>query len=186
MLSVPELKKDNEKSYWTILDQFSFVINNKKENRCGDYCSRTLATWILTIIVSLAFVLGVSFFLGATIMEQNTLHSSMEVAFFNTINFNYIDCSDPEIANMTFNLLHCFRFFRFGRDSYAIGAIAGSFAFYLAILAVFTIVFYAAKVLDTFEPTIKWVGFGCMLFSVLVFGTGVVNFCFTFEIIQTF
>ena len=110
----------------------------------------------------------------------------MEVDCFNTIDFNYVDCSDPEIANMTFNLLHCFRFFRFGRDSYAIGAIAGSFAFYLAILAVFTIAFYAAKVLNTFKPTIKWVGFGCMLFAVLVFGAGVVNFGFTFEIIQTF
>lgn len=197
VLRVVELKKTGDKidSYWIILDRFYFKINKNdllsKDKRFLDYCSRTPATWILTVIVSLAFVLAVSFFMGTTIMDQTTLHScphsSLEVDCFNTTDFNYVDCSDPEIANMTFNLLHCFRFFRFGRDSYAIGAIAGSFAFYLAILAVFTIAFYAAKVLNTFKPTIPWAGgVGCLLFSFLVFGAGIANVCFTYEIIQTF
>ena len=192
VLNIVELKLNEEEPHWTILERFYFKINNENnEGRgCLKYCSCTPSTRILTAIVSLAFVLGVSFFLGATIMDQTTLHScphsSMEVDCFNTMNYTYVDCSDPEIANMTFNLLHCFKFFRFGRDKYAIKVIANSFAFYLAMLAIFTTAFYAAKILDTFKPTIPWGGLGCLLFSVLVFGAGVVNFCFTFEIIQTF
>ena len=194
VLSAVELKKDKTDAkhlYWTILDWFYFEIKKPSgDERCLNYCSRIAAPWILTAIVSLAFVLAVSFFMGTTIMDQNTFHScphsSIEVDCFNTIDFNYVDCNDPEKANMTFNLLHCFSFFRFGRDRYAIEAIAGSFAFYLAMLAVFTIAFYAAKVLNTFQPTFKWVGLGCMLFSILVFLAAVANFCFTFEIIQTF
>ena len=86
---------------------------------------------------------------------------------------------------MTFNLLHCFRFFRFGRDNYAIEAIAASFAFYLAMLAIFKIAFYAAKVLNTFKPTIPLVGPGCVLVSVLVLLAGGANFSFTLEFVQT-
>lgn len=194
VLSVVKLEENNGRHIWKILGWFCFDVNEQdikpEKERCLYYCSCTLATWILNAIVSLAFVLGVSFFLSATIMEQTTLyscpHSSMEVDCFNTMDFHYVDCSDPEIANMTFNLLHCFRFFRFGRDSYAIKAIADSFAFYLAMLAIFTIAFYAAKVPNIFKRKIPWGGIGCLLVFVVVLSAGVVNFILTFEFIQTF
>ncbi len=191
LLPVVKLVNGARNQYWVIENRFYFEITkldffSRHDNDedtdgsddrvpCSKYCSRTPSTWILSIIVSLAFLLSISYFMNENITEQVTLrscpHSSIETDCFNQTTFDYIDCTDPDIANTTFELLHCFRFLRFGRDSDVIGGVSRSFAFYLATLAFFTSAFHVANVLINFIPTKLW-GLGFIIISVLMVGTG--------------
>ncbi len=198
LLPVVKLVKGLQKQYWVIENRFYFEIkaldvSSRQDNEddppdedtdgddpsrvpCSRYCSRTPATWILAIIVSLAFLLSISYFMNANITTQITVrscpHSSLETDCFNQTTFEYIDCNDPEIANTTFELLHCFRFLRFGRDSDIIGGVSRAFAFYLATLAFFTTAFHVSNVLINFLPTKLW-GVGFIIVSVLMVGAGI-------------
>ena len=187
-LPVVKLVKGQKHQYWTIFDRFYFElsphdVSSREEDdtdddhyvQCSRYCSRTPATWILATIVSLAFLLAVSYFMNQNITQQMTVrscpHESVEVDCFNQTNFNYINCDDPEIANSTFELLHCFRFLRFGRDSDIIGGLSRSFAFYLATLAFFSSAFHVADILINFQPSKLW-GILFVVLSVLMTGAG--------------
>lgn len=190
LLPVVKLVRGDAKQYWVIESRFYFEINkldtssredcedDEEGSRvpCNKYCSRTPSTWILAIIVSLAFLLSISYFMNANITEQISLQScphssSMETDCFNSTNFEYIDCSDPEIENTTFTILHCFRFLRFGRDTDVIGGVSRAFAFYLATLAFFTSAFHVANILINFIPSRLW-GLVFMVLGLLTIGAG--------------
>ena len=195
LLPVVKLVRGEKKQYWVIGNRFYFEIkeldtssrmdcsdiaedvDGDKDSRvpCSKYCTRTPTTWILAIIVSLAFLLSISYFMNQNITEQITVrtcpHSSIETDCFNRTTFEYIDCENEEVANTTFELLHCFRFLRFGRDSDVIGGVSRSFAFYLATLAFFTSAFHVANVLINFVPSRLW-GVGFVVIGFLTVGVG--------------
>ena len=192
LLPVVKLVKGLRSQYWVIGNRFYFEIKkldfssrhdeedtdgNDDDDSvpCTKYCSRTPSTWILAIIVSLGFLLSTSYFMNENITEQITVrscpHSSIETDCFNQTTFDYVDCSDPDVSNTTYELLHCFRFLRFGRDTDIIGGVSRSFAFYLATLAFFTSAFHIANVLINFLPTKLW-GVGFIIISILMVGAG--------------
>ena len=188
-LPVVKLVEDSEGTqYWTILDHFYFELKYKKEGRCSGYCSRTPATWILTLILSLAFLLAASYFMNQNITQQVTLRScpdsSMELDCFDGMHFKYIDCN---ASNATFDVIHCFKFLRFGKDNDIIGAVASSFAFYLVLLAFFSALAHIAKVLNAFQPSKRWgcgfVVFGIMIVSIMIVAVIVLNFL-EFSVLQ--
>ena len=178
LLPVIKIVEGEKYDYWVILDRFYFQLTphdrdmrSGKAKSCGKMCSTTPATWIITIIVGLAFLLAASYFMNSNITQQTTLtscpHVSYEVDCFNKTTYNYINCQDEEVANMNFTLIHCFRFLRFGRDSDVIGGIARAFAFYLATLAFFTLAFHVVNVLINFKPTRLW-GIGYVILGILL------------------
>lgn len=189
LLPVVKLVRGKMKQYWVIENRFYFEIDKLDTNSredceeddesrvpCNKYCSRTPTTWILAIIVSLAFLLSISYFMNQNITEQISLQScphssSMETDCFNATNFEYIDCLDPEVQNTTFTILHCFRFLRFGRDTDVIGGVSRAFAFYLATLAFFTTAFHIANILINFLPSRLW-GIGFIVLGLLTIGAG--------------
>ena len=182
LLPVVKIVQGEEHDYWVILDRFYFQLSTHdkdmrsgKAKSCGNMCSTTPATWIITIIVALAFLLATSYFMNSNITQQTTLkscpHVSYEVDCFNKSTYNYIDCQNEEVANMNFTLIHCFRFLRFGRDSDVIGGLARAFAFYLATLAFFTTAFHVVNVLLNFKPTRLW-GIGYVILGILLLGGG--------------
>ncbi|XP_019853839.1 PREDICTED: uncharacterized protein LOC100632627 [Amphimedon queenslandica] len=178
LLPVVKLVEGKEYTYWSILDRFYFQLSpndnfrdetekaensdetEKAENSCSQKISRSPSTWIITAIVSLAFLLAVSYFMNANITSQTTLrscpHTSVEIDCFNTSSLVYVDCNDPDIEQLNFTSLHCFRFLQFGRDSDVIGGLSRAFAFYLATLAFFGTAFHAAKILIDFQPSRLW------------------------------
>ena len=182
LLPVIKIVQGENYDYWVILDRFYFQLTTHdrdmrlgKAKSCGKMCSTTPATWIITIIVALAFLLATSYFMNSNITQQTTLtscpHVSYEVDCFNKSTYNYIDCQNEEVANISFTLIHCFRFLRFGRDSDVIGGIARAFAFYLATLAFFTTAFHVVNVLVNFKPTRLW-GIGYVILGILLLGGG--------------
>lgn len=165
LLPVVKLVKGKKYTYWSILDRFYFQLSPNDDFReikqsCSQKISRSPSTWIITAIVSLAFLLAVSYFMNANITSQTTLrscpHTSVEIDCFNTSSLVYVDCNDPDIEQLNFTSLHCFRFLQFGRDSDAIGGLSRAFAFYLATLAFFGTAFHVAKILIDFQPSRLW------------------------------
>ena len=168
-LPVVKLVESSEGTqYWTILDHFYFELKYKKEGRCSGYCSHTPATWILTIILSLAFLLAASYFMNQNITQQVTLRScpdsSTKLDCFDGTHFKYIDCN---ASNVTFDVIHCFKFLRLGKDNDIIGAVASSFAFYLVLLAFFSALVHIAEILNAFQPSKRW-GCGFVVFAILM------------------
>lgn len=180
--------------YWTIANRFYFQLNQhdvhlrRKDNKdkpigrptnCIGFCSRTPATWLLTIIVALSFLLTTSYFMNENITAQITVKacphdSRIETDCFNQGDFSYVDCNNPEIANATnFTLLHCFRFLRFGKDSDVVGSLSRSFAFYLTTIAFFTGAFHTVGILLNFQPSRYW-GIGFVILGVMLFVAGIV------------
>lgn len=184
LLPVIKLLKGEKYEYWSILDRFYFqlsshdsMIRSDKPAPCYTKCSHSPSTWIITVIVALAFLLSVSYFMNSNITTQTTQRScppqsGPEVDCFNTSSFTYVDCTDPNIQEMNFTVLHCFRFLRFGRDSDVIGGLSRAFAFYLATLAFFTTAFHIADILINFQPTRLW-GLGFIIFGIILFIGGV-------------
>lgn len=184
LLPVIKLLKGEKYDYWSILDRFYFQLSlhdsefrNGKPSSCQNMCSKSPSTWIITIIVSLAFLLSVSYFMNTNITSQVTLRRcppqiGPEMDCFNTSSFLYVDCTNDDVEQMNFTSLHCFRFLRFGRDSDVIGGLSRAFAFYLATLAFFTTAFHIANVLINFQPSRLW-GLGFMIIGVLLFIGGV-------------
>lgn len=181
LLPVVKLVRGEKYEYWSITDRFYFQLSshdsnfrsNSKPKSCAAMCSRTPATWIITAIVALSFLLSVSYFINSNIAQQFTLqscpHISAEVDCFNRT-FHYVDCQDNSFDNTT--TLHCFRFLRFGVDSDVIGDLSRAFAFYLATLAFFTTAFQIANVLINFKPSRLWgilfIGLGIIMVIVAI------------------
>ena len=181
------VKTQTNEEYWSIQDRFFFIIKQRdcelhlppserkeKTITCYSACSHTLATWIFTVIVSLSFLLAATYFMNSTITEQVTLatcpHESYEVDCFNKTTYDFINCQDPNVANTTFELLHCFRFLEFGVSSDPIGALARAVAFYLSTLAVFATAFTVVKILMLFRATVLW---GIVFITVGVLAVGI-------------
>ena len=192
-------EKPNEgiiNEYWTIskrfylqLDPHDVYLRSKDNNNdttkdsrdkdetanCLHFLSRTPATWMLTIIVALSFLLATSYFMNTNIVSQSNLkrcphESRIETDCFNQGDFSYVNCSDPQVANSTnFTLLHCFKFLRFGQDSDVIGSLSRSFAFYLTTIAFFTTAFHIVNILINFRPSKHW-GILFIVPGVLVLG----------------
>lgn len=184
LLPVVKLVEGDEYSYWSILDRFYFQLSKndnfrEKKQSCSHKISRSPSTWIITAIVSLAFLLAVSYFMNANITSQATVrscpHASVETDCFNTSSLTYVDCNDPDIEQFNFTALHCFQFLRFGRDSDVIGGFSRAFAFYLATLAFFGSAFHTAKILIDFQPSRLW-GLGFVFGGVVIFIAGIVIF----------
>jgi hypothetical protein len=178
LLPVVRVVEGEENDYWVILNRFYFqmsshdskVRHNEKPKSCIDMCSRTPSTWIITTIVSIGFLMGVSYFMNATVAQQTNLTQCPRVVYeidcFNG-SFSYVDCSDAsQASNVT--ALHCFRFLRFGQDSDIVGGLSRAFAFYLTAVAFFATSFHVVEILINFKPSRLW-GIPFLVLGVVLF-----------------
>ena len=123
--------------HWIIADSFYFPLTKRKDRASHGFCYScypNFATWVLVGIVSLICNLAVSYFADITIDSQISVTSCNDDRIDSTFNcFNsstlaFVDCSNKE---QPLELIHCFRFHRFGVDTDLIQAGATTFAFFL-------------------------------------------------------
>lgn len=154
-------KKDYD--FWVIEDTFYFYLDKRemddRQNKGFCFsCYPNAATWFLVAILFLSINLSISYFADIALDQQVSVTSCDDPRIDRTFNcFNsstlvYIDC----INNTNVELIHCFRFYRFGVDVDLIQTLATSYAFYLVITSIFTHLFLVMKVLLRISHKVLW------------------------------
>ena len=151
--------------YWAIDDIFYYPLKRKdgrSDKGCWFSVDKSPATWFLAIIIGTAFNLVISYFVDLTLDAQITVTSCDDPLIdrtydcFNASSLNFVDCVDDTATE----LLHCFKFYRFGVETNIITAITTSYAFYLVTIAVFKQIFSVVRNLVHIKPSRFWgVGF---------------------------
>ena len=168
---------DKEDS-WIIEDTFYFPLTKrtKEERKKHGFCYSCFpspATLILVTILGLTISLAVSFFADITIDTQVSVTSCDDVDrdfnCFNKSTLAYVDCD----TNRNVELIHCFKFYRFGVDVDIISSIATTFAFYLVARAIFGYTFL--KVLLKLSHSLLWGIMFIVLGVILVVGTAAIT-----------
>ena len=171
------LESGEKNDYWVIDDSIYYPLK-KKKNRIGHkFCCYSIdlspATWFLTIIVCTGFHLAISVFVDMTIDQQITVNSCnsplIDRSFdcFNASTLAFVDCID----NTQTELLHCFKFFRFGVETDFISTISAAYFIFLLTMAVFSHIYFVMRNLLRVKPTRYWgIGF-CLLGSFCFLGT---------------
>ena len=175
-----QFEKGDKEDSWIIEDTFYFPLTKrtKEERKKHGFCYSCYpnpATWILVTILGLTISLAVSYFADITIDTQVSVTSCNDVDrdfnCFNKSTLAYVDCD----TNRNVELIHCFKFYRFGVDVDIISSIATTFAFYLVASAIFGHVFLAMKVLLKLSHSRLWGIMFIVLGAVLVVGTAVIT-----------
>lgn len=168
-----KLERGGKYDYWVIEDSFYFKLEKRKDRENHGFCYScypNFSTWVLVGIASLSLNLAISYFADITIAMQVSVNSCNDDRIDRTFNcFNssslvFIDC----ISNTSVDLIHCFKFHRFGVDTNIIKAIATSFTFYLVTSALFGRVFFALKVFLHVSHRKLW-GYVVVVAGVLLF-----------------
>ena len=173
----------NRKNYdfWIIEDTFYFYLDKRTpdERKSKGFCYScypNFATWILVAILSISMNLAVSYFADITLDMQVSVNScddpriDRSFSCFNASTLNYVDC----IENKDVELIHCFKFYRFGVDVDLIQSIATSYAFYLFATTIFAHLFGLMKITLYISKRRVWgvvvvaVGIVLFLLSVIV------------------
>ena len=165
LIGVVKFKTGEKYDYW-VIDNIFFYRLKKKLGRSDKGCcfsvDNSSATWLITVIIALAFNLVVSYFVDLTLDNQVTVTSCddslIDRSFdcFNASTLAFVDCVD----NTQTRLLHCFKFYRFGVETNIITAITTSYAFYLVTIAVLKHMFSVVNFLIRIKPSRFWgVGF---------------------------
>lgn len=138
-------KKDYD--FWVIEDTFYFYLDKRKG---GDRfsCYPNFATWVLVAILSLSINLAVSYFADITLDMQISVTSCSDpridrtFSCFNSSTLVFVDC----VNDTNVELIHCFKFYRFGVDVDLIQSLATSYAFYLVATSIFAHLFGLMKI----------------------------------------
>ena len=149
-----QFKEGKKFDYWVIEKTFFFSLKKREKEERVEHgfcysCYPNFATWVLVAILSLSINLAVSYFADITLDKQISVTSCTDpridrtFSCFNSSTLTYIDC----ITNTNVELIHCFKFYRFGVDVDLIQSVATAYAFYLVASSVFGQLFVLMKVL---------------------------------------
>lgn len=152
-LSSVKFERGEKKDYWIVEKTFYFKLQKReKEERKkhGFYfsCYPNFATWMLVAVVCLSLNLAVSYFADITLDMQVTVTACDDpridrtFSCFNRSTLVFVDC----VADTSVELIHCFKFYRFGVDVDLISALATTYAFYLLTAGSFGYLFVIMKI----------------------------------------
>ena len=159
-----DFEEGKEFDYWVIEDRFYFKLEKKDEHLKKHHglwysCDKTLSTWLLTGITALTILFCLAYFVDITVIEEKTMSSCPEddglYDCFNRSTFDFVDCADDNVTRHV-ELVHCFRFLKFGVDTNPISDIALTYTFYFVIVTMFSHVFSVVKTLLHLHRTRLW------------------------------
>lgn len=168
-----KFEKGETYDYWVIEDNFYFQLEKRKNREKHGFCYScypNFSTWVLVGIVSLSINLAISYFADITLDMQVSVNSCDDdridrtFSCFNSSSLAFVDCID----NTNVELIHCFKFYRFGVDTNLIQAFSTTFAFYLVTSALFGRVFLILKVFLHLSQRKVW-GALVIIIGVLMF-----------------
>lgn len=160
-----QFQKGQHKDYWVIQKFFYIKLNKRNEYKargCCYACDTSPLTWCIAILVALQLLLAISYFVDVSIAEQVTVQSCRSIDYtmyecYNQTTFNYVDCNLTVQLNLTSNnLLHCFRFLKFGTDASIIASLSQAFAFALVAATFFSHAFDALKLISRIKESRWW------------------------------
>ena len=168
------LESGEKRDYWVVDDTIYYPLKKKNDRTKHRFCCYSIdtspATWFLTVIVCTGFHLAISIFIDMTLDQQVTVDACdnplIDRSFdcFNASTLTFVDCVDDTDAE----LLHCFKFFRFGVETDFVGAISASYFIFLLTMAVFSHVYFVVRNLLRVKPTRYW-GVGFILLGILFY-----------------
>lgn len=169
-----KLESGEKNDYWVIDDTIYYPLKKKENRKEHRFCCYSIdtspATWFLTVIVCTGFHLAISIFVDMTLDQQITVDSCdnplIDRSFdcFNASSLNFVNCVDDKRAE----LLHCFKFFRFGVETDFVGAISASYFIFLLTMAVFSHIYFTVTNLLRVKPSRYW-GVGFLLLGILLY-----------------
>lgn len=152
-LTSVKFEKGDNFDYWVIENTFYFSLKKRELKDRVDHgfcfsCYPNFATWVLVAIVSLSVNLAVSYFADIALDKQVSVNACSDpridrtFSCFNASTLAYVDCvNDTDVE-----LIHCFKFFRFGVDVDLIQSLATAYAFYLVAVSIFGHLFLGMKI----------------------------------------
>ena len=164
--------------YWVVQKFFYIKLDKRTDygpRGCWYACDKSRHTWYVATLVALQLLLAVSYFVDVSIAEQVTAKSCQSIDYtkyecYNQTTFNYVDCNATVGLNLTStNLLHCFRFLKFGTDVSIISSLSQAFAFALVAATFFGHAFDALKLLSRIKES-RWWSILFLLASLLLLG----------------
>ena len=168
------LESGEKRDYWVVDDTIYYPLKKKNDRTKHRFCCYSIdtspATWFLTVIVCTGFHLAISIFVDMTLDQQVTVDACdnplIDRSFdcFNASTLTFVNCVDDTDAE----LLHCFKFFRFGVETDFVGAISASYFIFLLTMAVFSHVYFVVRNLLRVKPTRYW-GVGFILLGILFY-----------------
>ena len=199
---LPNVKfETGEKSdFWIIANSFYFTLKRRPSNKDDDEetrkkligcsvcysCFPNFATWIISALAGLCFILAVSFFVDRTIDTQMTVTACNDTGIdhdfscFNASTLVYVDC----VTDTATELLHCFKFYEFGVDVDIVTSLAAAFAFYLVAVNSITTIFVVLQILLHLKNSKLWgalfvtggfLGLMGMIAVVIIWATGYIE-----------
>eukprot|EP00731_Ephydatia_muelleri_P020128 Em0012g953a len=170
--------KGQNNDYW-VVQKFFYIKLDKRTSYgtrgCCYACDKSRHTWYIASLVALQLLLAISYFVDVSIAEQVTARSCQSIDYtqyecYNQTTFKYVDCNTTLQLNLTSNdLLHCFRFLKFGTDASIIASLSQAFAFALVAATFFGHAFDTLKLLSRIKET-RWWSILFLVASVLLLG----------------
>ena len=168
------IESGKKNDYWVIDDTIYYPLKKKNDRMKHKLCCYSIdgspATWFLTVIVCTGFNLAISIFVDMTLDRQVTVNSCdsplIDRSFdcFNGSTLNFVDC----VNNNQTQLLHCFKFIRFGVETDFVSAISAAYFIFLLTMAIFSHIYFVMRNLLRIKPTRYW-GVGFSLLGVLLY-----------------
>ena len=166
-----QFKNGDKMDYW-VIQSFFYVKQEKKtdydKRGCWYACNKSRHTWYIATLVALQLLLAISYFVDVSIAEQLTVKSCSSIDYtkyecYSQTDFKYVNCNSTlqSSANASYSsnatqLLHCFRFLKFGTDASIIASLSQAFAFALVAATFFGHAFDALKVLSRIKESRWW------------------------------
>ena len=161
LVNVVKFQIGQNHDYWVIDNTFYYPLVKKegrKKKSCWYSVDKEPATWLIAIIIGCAFNLVISYFVNSTLDAQITVESCADPLIdrtydcFNASTLVFVDCVD----NTDTDLLHCFKFYRFGVEVNIITAIVTAYVFYYVTVAVLRHIYSVVRILIQIKPSRYW------------------------------
>ena len=152
-LSSVKFERGEKNDYWIVEKTFFFKLKKRDKEERKEHgfffsCYPNFATWIMVAVVGLSINLAVSYFADITLDMQVTVTDCEDpridrtFSCFNRSTLIFVDC----VTDTSVELIHCFKFYRFGVDVDLISALATTYAFYLLSAGTFGYLFVIMKI----------------------------------------
>ncbi len=141
-----KFKTGDKYEFWAIEDILYLQLTKRMDQDKHGFCSScypNFSTWLIVGIVCFPIYLVVSYLADVTLDMQVSVDScdddriDLTFSCFNANNLAFVDCVD----NTNIELIHCFKFYRFGVDTNLIQALSTTHLFYVAVSSTFSLTF---------------------------------------------